>query len=168
VIIIIFYSDEKGPGKRLLSDIQARIHGYRIDIESSVEALCDRFHHPILDRTIMILVPENREQLEQLVSIGNLINDRPILLVLPDKEPTTISIGHRLYPRFVTYVDSDFSNLVSVLSRLLHHASKGNLMEGRKESGPYLFLQPDACYDIKKHHPTEWKHISNIGSVEEN
>jgi len=121
-MIIIFFSTVKiGPAERLLGDIQTKIHGHRIEVDRTVEALCDRFHHPTIDRGIMILVPKDREQLEQLISIGDLFNDSPILLVLPDREPATISRGHRLYPRFVTYVDSDFSDLVSVLSKLIHH-----------------------------------------------
>ena len=124
MIIIFFSTAKKGPAERMLGDIQTKIQGHRIEVDRTVEALCDRFHYPIIDRAIMILVPENREQLEQLISIGNLINDRPILLVLPDREPATISSGHRLYPRFVTYLDTDFSDLVAVLSKLIHHVSK--------------------------------------------
>ena len=121
MIIIFFSTAKKGPAERLLGDIQTKIHGHRIEVDRTVEALCDRLHHPIRDQAIMILVPEDREQLEELISIGNLFNDSPILLVLPDKEPATISSGHRLYLRFVTYRDSDFSDLVSVLSKLIHH-----------------------------------------------
>jgi len=128
VIIIIFYSDKKGPGERLLGDIQTKIHGHRIEVDQTVKDLSDRFRYPMLDRAIMVLVAESRERLDGLISVGDLINNVPILLVLPDREPATISSGHRLYPRFVTYVDSDFSDLVSVLSKLIHHVSKKRQM----------------------------------------
>lgn len=122
--IIFFSTAEKGPAERLLGDIQTRIHDPPIEIDRTLEALCDRFHYPITDQTIIILVPESKKRLEQLISIGNLFNDNPILLVLPDREPATISMGHRLYPRFVSYVDSDFSDFVSVLGKLIHHVLK--------------------------------------------
>lgn len=124
MIIILFYSDKNGPGERLLSDIQAKIHGHWIEVDQTLKDLSDRFHYPLLDRAIMVFVAESREQLEGLISMGHFFRDVPMLLVLPDSEPATISMGHRLYPRFVTYVDSDFSDLVSVLSKLIHHVSK--------------------------------------------
>ena len=124
MMIIFFCTAKKGSVERLLGDIQTKIHDHRIEVVRTLEALRDRFRRPILDRAIMILIPVNREQLKGLISMGNLFDDNPILLVLLDREPTTISIGHRLYPRFVTYVDSDFSDLVSVLNKLIHHVTK--------------------------------------------
>ncbi len=168
MIIIFFSTAKKGPAELLLGDIKKKIHGHRIKVYRTVEALCDRFHYPIVDRAIMILMPENRERLEELISIRNLINDSPILLVLPDREPATISRGHRLYPRFVTYADGDFMDLVSVLNRLIHHMLKKKALEEREGLGAYPFSQPNASYDIRKNVTTGWKQISDTGSIEEN
>ena len=38
---------------------------------------------------------------------------------LPDREANTITIGHSLHPRFLTYIDSDFVELAGVLVRML-------------------------------------------------
>ena len=119
--IIVFYSNPKGAGERLLSEIQARIHGHRIEVDQTVKDLSDRFRRPMIDRAVIVFVAESREQLERFVAMGDLVSNVPILLVLPDRRKATISTGHKLYPRFVTYVDSYFSDIVSVLDKLIHH-----------------------------------------------
>ena len=53
--------------------------------------------------------------------MGDLFSTVPILLVLPNRGKATVSTGHKLYPRFVAYVDSYFSDIVSVLDKLIHH-----------------------------------------------
>ena len=118
--IIMFYSNPKGAGERLLSEIQTRIHGHRIEVDQTVKDLSDRFRRPMIDRAVIVFVAESREQLERFVAMGDLVSTVPILLVLPDRRKATISIGHKLYPRFVAYLDSYFSDIVSVLSKLIH------------------------------------------------
>ena len=156
MIIIFFSHDNKGPGERLLGDIRTKIRGHRIEVEQTLEALSERFHYPMIDRTIVVLVAENRERLEKLISMKDLMSDVPILLILPDRKRSTISTGHRLYPRFVTYVDSDFSDLVSVLGKLIHHAFQNSLP------------QPIINADLQKRATRRWKQIMDMRSDGEN
>ena len=64
--IVMFYSNPKGAGERLLSEIQARIHGHRIEVDQTVEGLSDRFRRPMIDRAVIVFVAESREQLERI------------------------------------------------------------------------------------------------------
>jgi len=121
MIIVFFSSAKSDAATRLLKDIQSKFNGYRIETVATLKALWERFHHPVTDRTLLILVPENRQQLEALIYLGDLMNDNPILLVLPDRKPITISTGHKLYPRFVSYLDADFSYLTGVLARMIEN-----------------------------------------------
>jgi hypothetical protein len=151
--VIIFCSDMNGPGRRLFHDIQRKMNGHRIAVDRSVEALSKRLRSPMRDRVIMVLVAENRERLEAFISLGDLMNDAPILLVLPDREPATISFGHKLYPRFVAYLDSDFSDLVSVLCKLLDH--------GRAQ---HRFPESVMFTGLQKQRMMRWKKISPAGA----
>ena len=140
--IVMFYSNPKGAGERLLSEIQARIHGHRIEVDQTVKDLSDRFRRPMIDHAVIVFVAESREQLERFVAMGDLVSTVPILLVLPDRRRDTISTGHKLYPRFVTFVDSYFSDIVSVLSKLIHHVYENPL-----PAVGYLFRFPGARND---------------------
>ncbi len=119
-MIIVFFSNLKNEAaKRLLEDIQNRFPDHPIETVQSVKAFWEWFHHPVMERTILILVPDSRPQLEALVSLGDLMNDNPIVLILPDREPLTVSTGHKFYPRYVCHSDSDFSYLSAVLARMI-------------------------------------------------
>jgi hypothetical protein len=134
MIIVFFSNAESEAAKRLLKDIQSKFHGHRIEMMPNVKALWERFHHPMTDRSLLILVPESRKQLEELIYWGDLINDNPVLLVLPDRKPLTVSTGHKLYPRFVSYLDADFSYVTSVLARMIENVE---YEKGLKEKRHY-------------------------------
>ncbi len=121
-MMIVFYYDAKNEAARgLLKDIQIKFNGHQVEIVPTIKALWERFHQPRTERSILILVPQNRPQLEELTQMGELINDHPILLVLPDRDLQTVSTGHKLYPRFVSYLDSDFSCLSAVLNKMIEN-----------------------------------------------
>ena len=105
-----------------MGDIHKNVHGHVIKMDRTVEALCERFRFSLMDQVILILFPEDKMQLEELINMGDRLNDVSIILVLPDREPTTISAGHKLYPRFVTFVDGDFSHVAAVLDKMLENA----------------------------------------------
>jgi hypothetical protein len=59
------------------------------------------------------------EDLQGLFSIRDLFDDIPMILILPDRKRDTISKGQKLYPRFATYMDGNFSDLALVLAKML-------------------------------------------------
>ena len=68
---------------------------------------------------IAILLAASKEELQELVSVGELLEDIRIILVLPDTDRDTVANAHILRPRYLTYVDSDFSDVAAVLSKML-------------------------------------------------
>ena len=68
--------------------------------------------------SIAVLVARTKEDLLDIISLHSLLRYTRIILILPDEEDATISIGHRLRPRFMTFYDSDFSNIIGVLSKM--------------------------------------------------
>jgi hypothetical protein len=132
-MIIVFFSNAKNESaKGLLEDIQMKFNGHDIEIVPTMTALSQRFHQPPAEPAILILVPQDRSQLEELIHMGELINDHPILLVLPDRDFRTVSAGHKLYPRFVSYLDGDLACLSAVLGKMVENVGYDN---GRRQRG---------------------------------
>lgn len=52
-----------------------------------------------------------------ILSLREFLHDRRIILVLPDSEPETVSLGHILRPRFITYGDSDYMDVSAILGK---------------------------------------------------
>ena len=93
-------------------------------IQGLIQYLCSP--RPADDLTIAVFLAADHEDLQQLIAIRDLIINVRIILVLPDRKNETIAEGHTLQPRFITYLDSDFAEIRSVMSKMInsvHYAS---------------------------------------------
>jgi hypothetical protein len=128
VVSVLFYSKAtKGAGKRGQKIIEAQVPGEQIEIYRTIERLSNRLHQPTYNLDITILLAASKVDLFDLLSIQDLLTDIRIILILPDRESDTISKGHKLYPRFVSYADGDLKDVAAVLSKML-----GNLYPDKK------------------------------------
>ena len=98
--------------------LHSRLPEVGLEIFSSFEALNQRLFRVHDAPVIAILATDNRAQLDQFRELLELFADVRIVLILPDHEPETLRLGHRLYPRFVSYKNGNFDDLVSVVARL--------------------------------------------------
>lgn len=67
---------------------------------------------------VLILIPKQREQLDQLLKMKELLQDFRLILVLPDSAEETVTRGHLLMPRFLTFIDNDMDEIIHVLGRM--------------------------------------------------
>ena len=63
--------------------------------------------------------------------MSNLFRNTRIILIAPDREKGTIAIAHRLRPRLLTYIDSDFADVFTVLTKIIADYHDSNGMGGR-------------------------------------
>jgi len=117
---ILFYSRAREGCERAIEEgLSTLVSGERLEVYRSIEDLSNRLHR-LLDRdAIAILQVRAKEELLDLVSISDLLQDVRIILLLPDREDETISLAHRLRPRFLSYTNADPSDVFAVLSKML-------------------------------------------------
>jgi len=72
---------------------------------------------------LIILHAESKEHLQQFMAMRDLLIGYRIILILPDRDPSTLAQGHSLRPRFITYLDADFREMAAVLHNILHPAA---------------------------------------------
>lgn len=100
----------------LLDKLQSLDCGKNMEVCRSLACLAQRLKEPTFDRELAVIVVASREELDGLLAIRELLQDLRIILVLPDHENDTVSQGHKLSPRFVSYMDRDFWDVVAVLN----------------------------------------------------
>ena len=61
----------------------------------------------------------NQEELMDMISMDDSFFGYRIILVLPDRRRETIRKGHKLFPRFLTFMDSDMELVGEVLKKML-------------------------------------------------
>lgn len=120
--IYLFSSEIKEIGERIQGIIQELLPSDYLEILRSVESLSWKLQEPQEeqgDKPIVVAVVRGKEELLDLISIRELLYPVRLVLVLPDAEKDTVSLGHRLRPNFLTYIHSDLKELEAVLQRML-------------------------------------------------
>ncbi|MCP4118100.1 MAG: hypothetical protein GY737_22400 [Desulfobacteraceae bacterium] len=86
-------------------------------MDSLMGTLC-RPSHGI---SIAILIAGTLGELKELISMEDLLENIRVILVLPDRTPATLCLGVGLKTSFLTFSDSDFTDVSSVLAKILNH-----------------------------------------------
>jgi len=117
--LLLYFSDSETAGKRLLEAVYKRISPEETEILRDMKSLSGRFRRLRGELRVAVFLCSSREELSQIVSLGPLISDLRILLLLPDRDRETVARGHTLYPRFLSFVDESFEEVGVVLGRML-------------------------------------------------
>jgi hypothetical protein len=117
---IVLYSNESGKlAQRLQKIIKELKPEDRMECFQHMDLLIERLRKPRGDMSIAVLLSANRSDLLEILTIKDLFDDIRTILILPDRDDETIARGHRLHPRFMTFVDSDFDDVAAVLRKML-------------------------------------------------
>jgi len=102
--------------KELIDGIvpQANVEAYM-----NISDLSSRLHAPQLEYTIAVLIAADNEDLEEILTIKQLLDNVRLILVLPDRLSETVRLGHSLHPRYLSFNDSPASDVVSVLTKMI-------------------------------------------------
>jgi hypothetical protein len=71
-----------------------------------------------LDICSAILIASTPYDLDRILRLQRFVDGLQLVMVLPDRDSDTIAKAHSFRPRFLTYVDGDFSEIISVLEKI--------------------------------------------------
>ncbi len=114
-------------GRRLFQRIKGIVSKDRLRCYQKIDALEQKLRQPMNNQSIALLLAVSREELTNLLSARDLLLDIGLILILPDREKGTIAIGHTLYPRYLSYADSNFKDVAAVLMKMIE------LMDSKKQ-----------------------------------
>jgi len=123
---LIFYStDGNQTGKKVQEVIAKAIPGKKLELLESIEALSQRLQQPLRKPDIAVLHVASRQELSSLLSLNDYLRDLRLILILPDRDATTVAEGHRLRPRFMSDCESDHEEIGIVLKRMVQKSAPG-------------------------------------------
>jgi hypothetical protein len=117
--ILYYTSTINGAGKRLQEAIESVVQAENTEIYRNLESLIQRLRRPTQLLDVSILLANSRTDFLDLLSIRDLLLNLRIILILPDGNTETITRGHTLFPRFLTYANSDFKDVAAVLKKMI-------------------------------------------------
>ena len=130
---VLFYAGRhKAIAKRLSAIIELQVSGGDIETYRTVEDLSQRLHQPLDNVDICILLLYTKRELARVLSMQKLVEDLRIIVVLPDDTKETLSAALKLYPRFISYVDSDFKDIDEVLKKMFREKRGDRTPRARK------------------------------------
>ena len=124
--VLIYAKTITGPLKLLQREIEKVIPHNGIEEFNDINTLCQQLKNSTITKnneTIAILLIDNQNELLELIKMRKQLTETKIILILPDKEPETIKLGHTLFPRYLDFVDSNFTEVGEVLKKIKQNNS---------------------------------------------
>lgn len=118
---LLLYSNSAGSAEQ---KIESALKGVSIEHYHRVETFLSRLKQPTFDVTAVVAIPD-KVSLAILVRQKDLLSHLRTILILPDTDDATITEAHKLYPRFITYLDDNLNAVAEVLKKMNHHAKGG-------------------------------------------
>ncbi len=133
---VILYSIAKDKaGKRLQRAMEMLIPKENIEVCSTFNSLSLRLHRPLDNIRQVVLNASSKKDLLDIISLRDILWNVRVILVLPDRDTATTSMGHLLRPRLISYADSDFLEVFAVLGRMMAAAEVVREESGNSLSG---------------------------------
>lgn len=117
--LVTYWNENKGCGKRLFSAIKDVVPANSLYVYHRIGDLSREIHRIPWGASIAVLLASNKNELSEIIALKGLFQERRIILILPDRKKESISKGHALFPRFLSYADSDFRDVRAVLNKMI-------------------------------------------------
>lgn len=86
---------------------------------ASIDDYTEALRQPCFDKVVLVAAAGTREELDRLRRLSPFMGGHPLVLILPDRDESTIFSGHLLLPRFIDFIDGDFLGVGAVLSKMI-------------------------------------------------
>ncbi len=147
----IFYEKQSGIiAKKIIGLMNALAVENKTELYHTIKKLSARLSRPVEEKSVVLLIAADRLDLLAVLPMRNLLDDIHVIIILPDREDESVSIGYKLNPSFLTYVNDDLSEVHAILKKLLELTDSGQKDLATAINEPYskLCLQPSADCDF--------------------
>lgn len=117
--LLVYSTKTNDAEERLLRVIELLLPEKKLKFYRSIDDLSARLRQPVVNPRIIILLAASRKELENILSIRELLEDAKIILIVPDTDPATLARGHTLRPRFLSDCNSDFVDVAAVVGQMI-------------------------------------------------
>ena len=116
---ILYIPAENGLEQCFRALLEITIPNKEFEICRSTRELAERLGRPLSNVKVAVLFAITREEFKGILSLGDLMRDVKTILILADQDKDTIMKAHTLRPRYITWLDTDFGNVPTVLKRMV-------------------------------------------------
>ncbi|MCK5096557.1 MAG: hypothetical protein KAR45_00555 [Desulfobacteraceae bacterium] len=139
-LVFFIHQDSLKKGETLKGIIEKRFNDINSRILHTFKMLKSRLKKSSgsTEKEIFVLLAESKNRLDELTSLIDLLENKRVILILPDESKETISKASQFFPRFFTLVSETYDDLLSVLNKMINqnntntkHYNKGENKNAR-------------------------------------
>lgn len=115
--------------RRFLALLEMAIPRKRFEVCYSIGELSTRLGMPLSNVKVAVFFAVTQTEITRILSLGDLMANVKSILVLSDEDKDTMIKAHTLRPRYVTWIDRDLIDVVTVTKRMvdLYDAPQGSM-----------------------------------------
>ena len=120
-LVIFIHQDSCQKGIVLKEFIKKYLNGVETDMLHTFNMLRSRLQESseCADKEIFVLLAESKKRLGELASLIELLENKRIILIIPDDSKESVSKASQFFPRFFTSVSNNYDDLCSVLNKMI-------------------------------------------------
>lgn len=119
--LLVYASLKNNASKRLIDAISELASRENTEIFNSLDSLISRISKLGTERTIVVMLAATDEEVFAMLAFKDVFQGCRTILILPNREGNTTKVGYQLFPRFVSYADSDFMDVGAVLNKMIEN-----------------------------------------------
>ena len=127
--VLFYVPNTDRAGERIFRIVDMIGRKAKTEVFRSIRDLSNRLSQPDITSAIAVLSAKTEEDLKDLVSIRHMLSDLSLILILPDRKEDIRAIGYGLFPRFLTYMDSNLGEVAEVLDKMLENCHRKEVSE---------------------------------------
>lgn len=116
--IILYTNNHHGALEPLRKSIRAQVEDIQVESISSKRVLFEKLGRPLNNISVLVSLASSTVEINHLLSLNPLFDNTKLILILGDRSREMVNIGLQLTPSFISYSDSDFMDVISVLKTI--------------------------------------------------
>jgi len=121
----------KGSAENVLAVVESVFSKENVEVCGDLQSLSVRLREPLEEPVLILLVPATPGDLQEILSIRQLLENVRTIVVAPNQETETVAMAHILRPRFLTYAGEDPRTLTSVLYKMISGRNSDGMQDRR-------------------------------------
>ena len=135
--LIIYAENRTEMGKKLTISIQDKLPKIQIDTITSINDLSRKLGRPLNRVAVIVIFVTCQKDIDQWLGLKSLFDNIRLILVLPDRTKGMVASGLQLHPSFISYSDSDYRYITSVLKKIYQRTKEVMGWQGEPNIGGY-------------------------------
>ena len=129
----IFFSTQKGKKhEEILSFAEKLFLPSEISIHSKAKEFSKAVVELGSDQRLILILAASSDDLAQILPFRDLLENRSVILILPDSKKDTMTRALSLYPRYIDYIRNDLKDVFLVLKKMVKKIY-GQTVEEKKQ-----------------------------------